>query len=94
MPGRRIQRGIVNGTQVTVSDSDGKKVALGELSDRALAQDADGWPFEDTFVCQFTVRVSNVPVSGDIYSLSVGTRSSINFTKSEAASLAISLKDG
>jgi hypothetical protein len=74
---------ISDGAQVTVYDNAGKAVGLGAL---LFGQIAGGGT-----VCRFPFIVRDVPIKGSIYSVEVTHRGKINFNRSEATSLALSL---
>lgn len=82
---------IATGAQVKVNDNTGATVALGELGQGTLAKNAPNWSLGQPFICTFPIEVSEVPDSGDIYSVTVGTRDPFSFSKADAQSLALSL---
>lgn len=84
---------IATGAQVTVNDNAGATVAIGELGQGTLAEDAPGWSFGEPFVCDFPIVVTGVPDSGDIYSVSVASRDPFSFSKEESGDLALTLSD-
>lgn len=51
------------GTQVTIRDASGQKVALGELDEGALSDDSN--------ICVFEFAVPGVPESAGVYSVAV-----------------------
>jgi len=74
---------IGQGTQITIRDGDGTKVALGAL--------ASGHPGGSTVGCIYRYAVLDVPAGGGIYSVEVGSRGEINFTEAEAGNVSLTL---
>ncbi|GAB2449094.1 hypothetical protein GCM10027062_33030 [Nocardioides hungaricus] len=84
---------ISDGTQVTISDSTGAAVGLAELTGGQYVEGANFDPDGPDYDCQFTFSATNVPATSDIYSFDLEGHPSIKFTKDEAGSLALDLKD-
>lgn len=78
---------IAEGTQVTIRDDSGKKVALGKLKAGKLGND----PTNDDLRCGFLFEISGVPGGSKIYSVEVSHRGEIDFTKANADSLVLTL---
>jgi hypothetical protein len=75
---------IDEGTQVVVSNANGKKVALGTLEAGQLADGPDGDKFFES-VCQYPFTVDDVPPGSSIYSVHIGNqaRGDLSYKKSE-----------
>lgn len=80
---------IRHGTPVTVYDSSGKAVALGALGLEAPASKIG----EKTSRCYFSFDVSGVPEGDSIYSIEIGHRGRVQFTR-EALRAVVDLKIG
>ena len=76
---------IEPGAPVVVRDSKGERVGLGMLGFGTLT--AGGY----AGTCEFMFTVEDIPVSGDIYSVEVGSRGEVTFSRDEADMLALSL---
>jgi hypothetical protein len=76
--GRGGYSDIREGTQVTVTGSDGTVLALGELSSGAVADTPDS-VFEGIKSCMFTFSVPAVPAGHDIYGVEVAHRGVVRF---------------
>jgi hypothetical protein len=72
---------ISPGAQVTIKDSAGKVVAVGSLGDGVSSGGA----------CTFNFTVSDVPGGSKIYAVEVSHRGDINFTRSEAEDVSLTL---
>lgn len=81
---------VKEGAQVTVRDDAGKSVALSKLGAGSVTKTLGKYAVAS---CEFDFIVSQVPVSGDIYSVEVEHRGAINFERKNASSLRISLGD-
>lgn len=75
---------LIEGADVVVRDSNGKKVGVGELGPGETPDEGGGctWPFKITDVSSG---------GGDIYSVEVANRGEVSFKKKDADSLALSI---
>lgn len=69
---------IAQGTEVDVSDSAGKVIALGHLDDGIVTDDAAN--------CSFPFTVSGVPTKSGIYGIQVGHRGTLHYSAADLRS--------
>jgi hypothetical protein len=75
---------IRGGAPVIVRDSRGEQLALGTL-------EPGMWPVTDEWSCDFAFRLDDVPESGTTYSVEVGRRGEVPFTRDQAGSVRLTL---
>jgi hypothetical protein len=73
------------GAQVTVYDSQGAKIALGELG--------PGQRSGDWHTCTFEFSIEDVPAEGNVFGVEVSQRGQVNFNKDQSESLSLSIGD-
>ena len=79
---------INQGAQVVVSNSKGEQIALGEL-DGGVLTPLPGTQGMGLFYCTFTFTITDVPADGEIFSVEVTHRGSVNFHKGEPVALSL-----
>lgn len=80
---------INRGTAVSVLNSSGEKIAIGELNSGTTTEAL--MRMSETDGCLFTFAVDDVPVDGDIYSVEISHRGGMDFTIEESENIALSL---
>lgn len=75
---------IRGGAPVIVRDSRGQQVALGSL-------EPGTWPVLKDWRCDFGFRLDGVPESGTTYSVEVGRRGQVPFTRDDALDVRLTL---
>lgn len=66
---------IHNGTQVVVTDADGRTLALGRLTGAEVGGGLD--------VCAYTIRIGDVPGGHDFYGIEVSHRGRVQYSRSD-----------
>ena len=89
--GRGGYSDMSGGTQVKISDASGKIIALGALDYGKAASSIPETGTTRANICRFTFSVPGVPAGQSIYGVEVGKRGVINFSESQAGSLALTL---
>lgn len=74
------------GAEVTVYDADGTALALGRTDSGTPGQTS-----RTQTQCLFTFKVEDVPAEGEVFSVEVGHRGRVNFTKENSEMLMFSL---
>ncbi len=75
------------GVSAVVRDSKGEKLALGSIS----AGTVEGVGSFDIVTCEFSFTVPDVPIQGDIYSVQIASRDEVEFKRSDAGDLVLTI---
>lgn len=74
---------LTEGADIVIRDSDGKKIAIGELGAGSIPDEGAG--------CDFKFKVDDVPDAGGIYSIEVSHRGEVSFKKADADGLVLTV---